>query len=220
MLLDRLVGRVTSGQKLRQQAKGVKGPAIRQGDTEHSTVLHVPSIALVVGGDVVYNGVHMMTAETDEHGREAWIASLDKVAALNPKTVVAGHKSVGAPDLPDSIRASQQYLRDFSRIVNQGGDVEDIVAEMLNLHGNRDNPRTLWYSARLAVAKRVSPTGPTRGSRADVGTAMPPAWRRQTPRFPVAFEGGNRKQRDSSCLSGLASRRVLVTMTPGCSAGQ
>jgi hypothetical protein len=65
-------------------------------------VLHVPSIDLVVGGDVVYNGVHMMTAETDEAGRDAWIAGLDQAAALNPKTVVAGHKSVGAPDRPES----------------------------------------------------------------------------------------------------------------------
>jgi hypothetical protein len=81
---------------------------------------------------VVYNGVHMMTGETDEAGRDAWIASLDKVADLNPKIVVAGH----------------------SRIVNQGGSVADIAAEMLKLHGNRDNPRTLWYSARLAVDRR------------------------------------------------------------------
>ena len=114
----------------------LRAVSVGQGDTEHSTVLHVPSIALVVGGDVVYNGVHMMTAETDERGREAWIASLDKVAALNPKTVVAGHKSVGAPDLPESIGASQQYLRDFSRILNEGGSVEDIVAGMLKLHGD------------------------------------------------------------------------------------
>jgi glyoxylase-like metal-dependent hydrolase (beta-lactamase superfamily II) len=129
---------------------------VGQGDTEHSTVLHVPSAAAVVGGDVVYNGVHMMTAETDEQSRGAWIASLDTVAALNPRIVVAGHKSVGAPDLPESIGASQQYLRDFSRIVNEGGGVEDIVNAMLKLHGDRDNPRTLWHSARVAVAKRDS----------------------------------------------------------------
>jgi glyoxylase-like metal-dependent hydrolase (beta-lactamase superfamily II) len=127
---------------------------VGQGDTEFSTVLHVPSAAAVVGGDVVYNGVHMMTAETDENSREAWIASLDAVAALNPQIVVAGHKSVGAPDLPASITASQQYLSDFSRIVNEGGSVENIVNAMLKLHGDRDNPRTLWHSARTAVAKR------------------------------------------------------------------
>lgn len=129
--------------------------SVGQGDTEHSTVLHVPSAGTVVGGDVVYNGVHMMTAETDEQRRDAWIASLDAVAALNPTIVVAGHKSVGAPDLPDSIGASQQYLRDFSRIVSEGGSVEDIVTAMLKLHGDRDNPRTLWHSARTAVAKRA-----------------------------------------------------------------
>jgi hypothetical protein len=88
----------------------------------------------------------MMTAETDQNSREAWIASLDAVAALNPQIVVAGHKSVGAPDLPASITASQRYLRDFSRIVNEGGSVEDIVNAMLKLHGDRDNPRTLWHS--------------------------------------------------------------------------
>jgi vacuolar-type H+-ATPase subunit C/Vma6 len=68
--------------------------------------------------------------------------------------VVAGHKRVGATDLPENIAASQQYLRDFSRIVNDGGDAEEIVAAMLELHGDRDNPRTLWHSARTAVAKR------------------------------------------------------------------
>ena len=143
-----------AGDEFDLEGRVFRAVSVGQGDTEHSTVLHVPSIDLVVGGDVVYNGVHMMTGETDERGRRAWIASLDKVAALNPRIVVAGHKSVGAPDRPESIGASQDYLRDFSRIVDAGGSVEDIVAEMLKLHGDRDNPRTLWYSARLAVAKR------------------------------------------------------------------
>ena len=58
----------------------LRAVSVGQGDTEHSTVLHVPSAGAVVGGDVVYNGVHMMTAETDEQSREAWIASLDAVA--------------------------------------------------------------------------------------------------------------------------------------------
>jgi glyoxylase-like metal-dependent hydrolase (beta-lactamase superfamily II) len=132
----------------------LRAVSVGQGDTEHSTVLHVPSAGAVVGGDVVYNGVHMMTAETDEQRRRAWIASLDAVAALDPTIVVAGHKSVGAPDLPESIAASQQYLRDFSRIVNEQESVEDIVAAMLKLHRDRDNPRVLWHSARAAVAKR------------------------------------------------------------------
>ncbi|MEY2524551.1 MAG: hypothetical protein QOJ66_3116, partial [Ilumatobacteraceae bacterium] len=142
------------GSEFELEGHALKALAIGQGDTEFSTVLHVPSVDAVIAGDVVYNRVHMMTAETDEGLREAWIASLDAVAALNPKIVVAGHKRVGAPDAPDSIEASQQYLRDFSRIVNEGGDVGDVVAAMLKIHGDRDNPRTLWHSARTAVGKR------------------------------------------------------------------
>jgi hypothetical protein len=64
-------------------------------------------------------------------------AGRDTVAALNPRIIVAGHKSVGAPDLPESIGASQQHLRDFSRIVNEGSGIEDIVNAMLKLHGGR-----------------------------------------------------------------------------------
>ncbi len=128
--------------------------SVGQGDTEHSTFLHVPSLDAVVGGDIVYNGVHMMMLETDEQKRDAWIASLDAVAALAPKIVVAGHKRVGAPDLPDNIAASQQYLRDFSRVANERDSVQGIVEGVLALHGDRENPHTLWISARGEIAKR------------------------------------------------------------------
>ena len=67
---------------------------VGQGDVEGSTIFHVPSADAVVSGDVVYNNVHMMMYEADEAKREAWIASIDVVAALKPKIVVAGHKSV------------------------------------------------------------------------------------------------------------------------------
>jgi glyoxylase-like metal-dependent hydrolase (beta-lactamase superfamily II) len=83
----------------------LRAVSVGQGDTEHSTVLHVPSAAAVVGGDVVYNGVHMMTAETDEQSRGAWIASLDTVAALNPRSSSRGTRASAHPTCP---RASAQ----------------------------------------------------------------------------------------------------------------
>lgn len=132
----------------------VKIVEIGQGDTEHSSLVYAPSIGAVVAGDVVYNQVHMMTAETDATSREAWIASLDAIAALNPTTVVSGHKRVGAPDTPDTIGQSRQYLRDFTRIVDEEETAEAVVAAMLELHGDRDNPRVLWHGARQAIAKR------------------------------------------------------------------
>ncbi len=128
---------------------------VGQGDIEGSTVFHVPSADAVVCGDVVYNNVHMMMYEADEAKREAWIASIDTIAALNPKIVVAGHKSVGAADLPDNLEASRRYLRDFTTVARKGGTVEDLVRGMLDLHGKRDQPHTLWISARAEVARRA-----------------------------------------------------------------
>src|SRR5438128_2998653 len=128
---------------------------VGQGDVEGSTIFHVPSADAVVGGDVVYNNVHMMMYEADEAKREAWIASIDVIAALNAKIVVAGHKSVGATDLPKNLAASQRYLRDFATLAKKGGTVEDLVHGMLELHGERDQPHTLWISARAEVARRA-----------------------------------------------------------------
>src|SRR6202171_2701402 len=128
---------------------------VGQGDVEGSTIFHVPSADAVVGGDVVYNNVHMMMYEADEAKRGAWIASIDAVAALNPKIVVAGHKSVGAADLAENLAASRRYLRDFTTLAKRDGTVEDLVHGMLELHGERDQPHTLWISARAEVARRA-----------------------------------------------------------------
>jgi len=56
--------------------------------------------------------------------------------------------------IPDTIEQSKQYLRDFSRVASEQDTAEGIVAEMLELHGDRDNPYTLWGSAQRVVANR------------------------------------------------------------------
>jgi glyoxylase-like metal-dependent hydrolase (beta-lactamase superfamily II) len=128
--------------------------SIGQGDTEHSTILHLPEIDAVVAGDVVYNQVHMMIGEADAAARAAWIASLDAIETLAPQIVVSGHKRVGAPDRAITIEQSREYLRDFSRVAQEHETVEEIVKAMLALHPDRDNPRVVWHSARIEVARR------------------------------------------------------------------
>jgi len=75
---------------------------IGQADTAESTVLHIPSLGAVVTGDVAYNEVHMMTAETGEAERAQWIANLDKVAALKPTFVVAATRRLRTATIPRS----------------------------------------------------------------------------------------------------------------------
>ena len=128
---------------------------IGRADTAESTILHIPSLAAVVTGDLAYNEVHMMTAEAGEPERAQWIANLDIVAALQPTFVVAGHKRVGNGNDPKIIGESQQYLRDFSRIVAEETTVEGIVARMVELYPDWQNLRTLWHSSREAIKRQA-----------------------------------------------------------------
>ena len=43
--------------------------------------------------------------DTTPESRKNWIAAPDRLAALNPAMVVAGHKKPGAPDSPSTIPA-------------------------------------------------------------------------------------------------------------------
>jgi glyoxylase-like metal-dependent hydrolase (beta-lactamase superfamily II) len=85
-------------------------------DTHHSTSIYVPSIGLVVAGDVVYNGIHPYLAETTKQTRQEWMAALDKLESLHPKAVIAGHKNPDYPDSPANIAATKKYLEDFEQL--------------------------------------------------------------------------------------------------------
>jgi glyoxylase-like metal-dependent hydrolase (beta-lactamase superfamily II) len=105
---------------------------IEQGRTDavDTTSLYVPSIDLVVGGDVLYNQCHMFIGDTTPESRRNWIAALDRLAALNPKIAVAGHKKPGAPDSPDAIEASKRYLTDFGRLQETIADDRELYDAM------------------------------------------------------------------------------------------
>src|SRR6202789_2956874 len=91
---------------------------IEQGHTDSSdtTSLYVPSIGLIVAGDVVYNECRIYVGDTTPESRKNLIAALERFAALNPAIVVAGHKKPGAHDSPSTIQDTKRYLQDFDRL--------------------------------------------------------------------------------------------------------
>src|ERR1700736_145355 len=132
--------------------EGHKLVAVNTGrtDTAHSTCLHVPSIGLIVGGDVVYNGIHPYLAETDTQSRLEWIAALDKLEALKPRAVIAGHKIPENHDDPRNIAETRQYLRDFNRLDEATTTARELYDAMLKLYPDRANPGSLWSGANAA----------------------------------------------------------------------
>ncbi len=116
-------------------------------DTDDTTVLHVPSIALVVAGDVVYNGVHQYLLESGGGGIEAWLRAIDIVEALRPRAVIAGHKNRDLPDDPAIFRQTRQYLVDAQRLLDEKPAPREFFDRMLALYPDRLNPGPVWYSA-------------------------------------------------------------------------
>lgn len=117
-------------------------------DTDSTTVLHVPSLDLVVAGDVAYNGVHMYLAESAGGGRDSWLAALDVIEKLQPKTVVAGHKDETKDDDAARVLAETRiYLADAGRVLEQGGSAMEYFHAITSMHPTRLNTGAAWLSA-------------------------------------------------------------------------
>ncbi|MCV9945095.1 MBL fold metallo-hydrolase [Rhizobium sp. WYCCWR 11279] len=134
------------------ELEGHKLLAVNAGrtDTAVSTSLHVPSTGLIVGGDVVYNGIHLYLGETTTESRLEWISALDKLEALAPKAVIAGHKVPENPDDPRIISETRQYIRDFNRLNKTTTTARELYDAMLQLYPNRVNVGSLWGAANVA----------------------------------------------------------------------
>jgi glyoxylase-like metal-dependent hydrolase (beta-lactamase superfamily II) len=103
-------------------------------DSPDSTSIYVPSIGLIVAGDVVYNQCRMYVGDTTPESRKNWITALDRLAALNPSIVVAGHKRPGAPDSPSAIQDTKRYLQDFDRLQKTATSDQQLFDQMNKLY--------------------------------------------------------------------------------------
>ncbi|MGW1912969.1 hypothetical protein ACWCQS_20105 [Streptomyces sp. NPDC002076] len=116
-------------------------------DTDETSVLHVPSISLVVAGDVAYNVVHQYILEGGDGGLRKWLTAIDRVAALEPRNVVAGHNNKDLPDDPAILDRTRQYLLDVMRLLDQNPTAREFFDRMTGLHPDLLNPGPAWYGA-------------------------------------------------------------------------
>jgi glyoxylase-like metal-dependent hydrolase (beta-lactamase superfamily II) len=137
-------------------------------DTADTTSLHVPSIGLIAAGDVVYNGIHPYLGESNAQTRLEWIDALDKLDALKPRAVVAGHKIPDHDDDPRNIAETRQYLRDFIRLDQATDSPRALFDAMIEIYPDRANPGSLWGGANAAKREAgSSPSAVTPAARDD-----------------------------------------------------
>lgn len=56
-------------------------------------------------------------AECDDKARGEWLSALDKIEALHPQALVAGHGVVDPDSSPRHIEETRHYIRDLNTIM-------------------------------------------------------------------------------------------------------
>ena len=138
------------GDTLYLQGEELKVVQLGHTDTSDTTALHVPCIGLVVSGDAVYNNTHLYLAECVKKARGEWLSALDKIEALQPRLVVAGHSVLEPDSSPRHIDETRRYIRDFNAAESTASTALSLYEKMLTLHPNRINPGSLWAAANAA----------------------------------------------------------------------
>jgi len=141
---------VLEGDTIYLEGEALKVLEFGHTDTSHSTGLYAPSIGLVVSGDAVYNNTHLYLAECDAETSREWLRALDKIEALHPKAVVAGHGVLDPDSSPRHIEETRRYLHDFVASLASTSTAMELYERMLSLYPDRVNPGSLWAAAKAS----------------------------------------------------------------------
>jgi glyoxylase-like metal-dependent hydrolase (beta-lactamase superfamily II) len=98
------------------------------GDAPNSTAVYVPDLKAVIAGDIVFNQVHVYAGGKEE--RAAWVATLDRLLALDPEIVVAGHTQPNLPNTRAGLEYTRNYLLRFERAIGEADSAEELMAIM------------------------------------------------------------------------------------------
>jgi glyoxylase-like metal-dependent hydrolase (beta-lactamase superfamily II) len=130
-------------------------------DSDDTSVLHVPDLELVVAGDAIYNGAHMYLGQSVVVGGFApWREAIDKVEALRPRHIVAGHPR---KDLDDdaqrTIAETRQYLDDAEELLRTETTAVDFFNAKIARYPDHIGRTVLWAGASGIYGVREHPDG-------------------------------------------------------------
>ena len=124
-------------------------------DTYNTTVLHVPSIRLVVAGDAVYGDVHQFFGEaTTSEKRKEWLRALDTIERLDPHLVIAGHKRPGTCDGIFNIQSTREYIYFFEEALKSSSGWEELHQKVITRYSGRINPHAALAGALAAFPQK------------------------------------------------------------------
>jgi glyoxylase-like metal-dependent hydrolase (beta-lactamase superfamily II) len=123
-----------------------------QGDTDENTMLWIAGQRILIAGDVLFNKMHVYTAETDSKARGKWLNSLQKIRELKPSVVIPGHSKVGAPlDATTAVDFTENYLLVFEEELKKAKDSDGLVKTMTERFPSAGLPLAIERGAKANV---------------------------------------------------------------------
>jgi glyoxylase-like metal-dependent hydrolase (beta-lactamase superfamily II) len=101
-----------------------------QGDHVHATAIYIPSLRALLAGDLVFDQIYPWLGEHTPERRKDWIASLDRLIALQPAIVVAGHQLPGRPHDPGALAFTREYIVAFNAAIGRSKNSADLADRM------------------------------------------------------------------------------------------
>ena len=121
------------------------GPAHTVGDS----VVHLPELGILFGGDVLWNAC---TPIGWEGTYAQWYAALDRIIALNPAIVVPGHGGITDTEGVRTLRRYFEYVQAESKACFEAGVSEYEAAKRIDLgpYANWTEPSRIIFNIRRA----------------------------------------------------------------------
>ncbi len=103
-------------------------PAL-QGDTPDNTAVWIPSQSTLIGGDILFNQVHLFFVETPaSEDRARWLAEIDRLEALNAEIIIPGHILPNLSFDNTTYDFTREYISLFDQAINSDMTAEEVVA--------------------------------------------------------------------------------------------
>ena len=121
------------------------------GPTPDRTFVSIASIKTVIGSISVFAGEHVWMADTQSpQSHQHWLATLERIAALQPQTVVPGHFKPGAPQDLDAVRFTADYIRTFDQETARANNSVELIAALKQRYPEFGGVLALELSAKVA----------------------------------------------------------------------
>lgn len=121
-----------------------------EGAVAHRPYVWIPSISTIAGALGVYGNMQVWVADTQTvEERNAWVAQLAEMQALQPKVVIPGHMVTGTALDNTSIEYTSEYLKRFETEAAKAPNAAALIEAMTKAYPKQVGASTLDLSAKV-----------------------------------------------------------------------